>query len=47
MDHRRGKHQNPPFPFNFAPTLHSKIILNVGDYGFLVLTDRYCMWQLF
>jgi hypothetical protein len=28
-------------------SLHSKIILNVGDYGFFVLTDRYYRGQLF
>jgi hypothetical protein len=30
-----------------TPTLHTKIILNVGDYGFLALPDRYYRWQLF
>src|SRR4030067_3075896 len=36
-DYQIGEHKNPPHPFNVAPTLHSKIILNVSDYGFLVL----------
>ncbi len=33
--------------FSTSPALHSKIILNVGDYGFLALPDRYYRWQLF
>ena len=33
--------------FLHPTTLHSKIILNVGDYGFFVLTDRYYRGQLF
>jgi len=28
------------------PTIHSKIIMNVGDYRFLVPTDRYYRGQL-
>ena len=38
------KSQLPPFSwllFLHPTTLHSKIILNVGDCGFLVLPDRY------
>ena len=46
-DYQMGEHKNPSHHFNVAPTLHSKIILNVGDYGFLVLTDRYYRGQLF
>jgi len=33
--------------FLHPTTLHSKIILNVGNYGFFVLTDRYYRGQLF
>jgi hypothetical protein len=47
-NNRRDKHQNPLYPFTFAPpTLHSKIVLDVGDYSFLVLTDRYYRGQCF
>jgi hypothetical protein len=32
-DYLRGEHQNPPYPFNIAPTsLQSGIILKVNDY---------------
>jgi hypothetical protein len=32
-DYQIGEHQNPPHPFNVAPTsLQSKIILKVNDY---------------
>ncbi|MDH4267219.1 MAG: hypothetical protein OEW45_16435 [Deltaproteobacteria bacterium] len=38
----------PPWLLFLHPTtLHSKIILNIGDYGFLALTDRYNRWQRF
>ena len=33
--------------FLYPTSLHSKIILNVGNYGFFVLTDRYYRGQLF
>jgi hypothetical protein len=45
---KKGSCPRPPWLLFLHPTtLHSKIILNVGDYGFLALTNRYHREQLF